>query len=168
MKINEDFRIPRATTQNMSDEELFWAVIEPIWPDSEVHDELKRIEHGTPGQRALYATTLFAREVDNGGLAQFLSNSSGKYAKYVEEGLQLLRADTLLAIFLEALRLFPKGDVPVDSEIRRNLINGLLSSNRKIFGKLDEQIFQNASVEEQLYPYFKKYINEHPAEFFTT
>jgi len=104
MESSEDFRIPRATTQNMSDEELFWAVIEPIWPDSEVHDELKRIEHGTPGQRALYTATLFAREVDNGGLAQFLSNSSGMYAKYVKEGLRLLGADALLTILVEALR----------------------------------------------------------------
>jgi hypothetical protein len=167
MESSEDFRIPRVTTQNMSDEELFWAVIEPIWPDSEVHDELKRIEHGTPGQRALYTTTLFAREVDNGGLAQFLSNSCGMYAKYVKEGLRLLGADALLTIFLEALRLFPEGDVPVDLEARRKLINGFLSSNEKIFEKLDEKLYQNGSVEEQLYPYFKKYIAEHPSEFFT-
>ncbi len=167
MESSEDFRIPRATTHGMSDEELFWAVIEPIWPDADVEDELKRIEQGTPGQRALYATTLFAREVDNGGLAQFFGNSSGMYAKYVEAGLRLLGAHDTLDTFLEALRVFPDGDVPVDWETRRKMIDDSLSSNRKIFDLLDEQLYQGSSVEERLYPYFRTYVDAHPAEFFT-
>src|SRR5215467_6304043 len=94
MENSKDFRIAKATALGLTDEELFWAVIEPIWPNTEVElpDELARITQCTPGQRAIYATTLFAREIDNGGIAQFFRNSSGMYATQVEEGFRLLGA----------------------------------------------------------------------------
>ena len=167
MESRNDFRISHASAHGMNDEELFWAVIEPIWPDAEVKDELTRIAEGTAGQRAIYATTLFAREVDNGGLAQFFGNSSGMYAKYVEEGLRLLEARELLDAFLEALAIFPGGEVPINREVRRKLMDDSMSGNRQIFDRLDQRLYQDSGVEEQLYPYFKRYIDAHQTEFFS-
>ena len=166
MESGQDFRIPRAIADGLSEAELYWAVIEPIWPDIHVKDELAHIARGTPGQRAIYATTLFAREVDNGGLAQFFSNSSGMYTKHVEEGLHLLGAHELLKTFLDAQRLFPGSAAPIDTELRRRLVDEALSGDRNVLEPFDQRLLRGSNVEAQLYPYFKTYIDTHPAEFF--
>jgi len=75
-----DFRIPRSTVEGLHDGAFFWALIEPVWPDASVEDELSHIALATRGQRALYVVTLCIREICNGGLEQFFSNSSGMYS----------------------------------------------------------------------------------------
>jgi hypothetical protein len=87
-----NFRIPRSKVAGLDDASYFWALIGPIWPDASVDDELKHIALGTPGQRALYVVTLCIREVCNGGLEQFFSNSNGMYAAEVSKALRLLGA----------------------------------------------------------------------------
>jgi hypothetical protein len=116
------------SVDGLEDEGLFWAVIHLIWPDASVDDELAHIAKGTPGQRAIYTTTLFAREVDNGAVAQFLGNGSGIYAKAVVEGLQLLGTDELLEALLAGLGVFPNGEAPIDWETRRKRIYGVSDS----------------------------------------
>lgn len=68
------------------------------------------------------------------------------YAKHVEEGLRLLGAHKLLGVFLESVKLFPQGEVPVN---------------------WDERLYKESGVEERLYPCFKAYIDQHLNEFFT-
>ena len=75
----------------------------------------------------LYHDPVCARG-DNGGVAQFLGNSSGIYAKAVVEGLQLLGTDELLEALLAGLGVFPNGEAPIDWETRRKRIYGLSDS----------------------------------------
>lgn len=168
MKQQSDFRIRRESVKGLSGEELVSAVIEPIWPGAGIHDEdeLTRIAQGTPGQQAIYATTLFAREVDNGGLRQFFGNSSGMYARYVAEGLTLLGAHELLKAFSAGTRIFPQGEVPLDRSARNKFVEDAASHDRNFFDQIDERLYQGSGVEEQLVPYFTKYIDDHPTEFF--
>jgi hypothetical protein len=156
--MKNDFRIPRATVEGMDDGSLFWALIEPIWPDTEV-DELQRIAQGTPGQRAFYATTLFMRETDNGGVEQFFYNSSGMYLQFVLEGFRVLEAFNHLGALHEAMSLFPEGIVPLDRDDRIRAVEKIPKDrfepmNGKLYG------------EERLWPIFRKYLKEHPEEFF--
>jgi hypothetical protein len=153
-------------SRRFGDEGLFWAVVEPIWPDASVNDESPHIAKGTPGQQAIYATTLFAREIDNGGLAQFLGNSSGIYTNTVIEGFQRLGAHELLEPLLAGLSVFFGGEVPVDSEARRQRIYRLSDSELQFFDNVDNRLYQGSSVERRLCPYFKRYIDAHSEDFF--
>ncbi len=168
MSDHVNFRISRATVEDFDDDaELADAVVDPIWPDASVKDELAHIAQGTPGQRAIYALTLFAREVDNGGLRQFLGNSSGLYAQTVVEGLRLLGVEEMLGPLLEGLRVFPEGQVPLDWNTRRKRIYGLSDAESQFLSSIDDRLYEGSGVEERLLPYFGGYIREHPEEFFS-
>jgi len=158
-----DFRIPRSSVVGLKDEgDYFWALIERVWPEEAV-GELERLKSATPGQRALYVTTLFVREVDNGGLDQFFSNSSGMYASEVRKAFRLLGADEHAAAFEKAIKIFPGGRPPLDQEDRQNLLEDIPEARRRAFF---EPLEQDLYGEHRLWPYFQKYVDMHPNEFF--
>ena len=158
-----DFRISRSSVSGMDDAAFFWALIEPLWPDVNVVDELRHLSAATPGQQALYATTVFLREVDNGGLEQFFYNSSGLYTEAVRVGLRLLGAAQHLAALEAAIGLFPGAQVPVDGEERAKAIQGITRERgRRVFEEMDDQLFG----EDRLWPFFRRYVEKHPEEFF--
>ena len=163
----KDFRISKSTVQNLDEEALFWAVIKPIWPDNSVEDELEHISQGTPGQRALYATTLFMREVDNGGLEQFFWNSSGLYSEEVLKGFELLGMHHHAELVRKAFSFFPNGKVPIDWEKREDYLeskgyDSKVDQVKEFYSSLNDELYG----EEKLYPYFKKYIETHGKDFF--
>lgn len=159
-----DFRIPRSSVDGLDEAEFFWALIEPVWPDTSVEDELAHVESATPGQRALYVVTLCIREVCNGGLDQFFRNSSGMYADEVRKGLRLLNAIEHATAFEQALKVFPGAHVPIDQEERQAILESIPKARRKaIFRPLQEEFFG----EERIWPYFQKYVDTHPSEFFS-
>ena len=158
--MKKDFRILRAMVEGADDDKLFWGLIEPIWPDSSVVDELQHIARCTPGQRAMYVTTLFMREVDNGGVEQFFHNSSGMYTQAVLEGLRLLEAYDHLAALQQAMSLFPAGMVPVDWDDRIAAVDRI---PKERFGPMNGQLYG----EDRLWPFFRKYLAAHPEEFFS-
>jgi hypothetical protein len=160
--MKKDYRISKASVEGMSDADYFWALIEPIWPDSSVEDELEHISYGTPGQRALYATTLFMREVDNGGIEQFFWNSSSLYCYEVLEGFKLLGMTEYYETLNKALTFFPDSKVPSDWIERQKYIDNRKDEIKSFFEPLNDVIYG----EERLYPYFHKYVETHPKDFF--
>jgi hypothetical protein len=157
-----DFRIPRSSVDGLDEGDYFWALIEKVWPD-DAANELQRLRSATPGQRALYVTTLCIREVGNGGLDQFFSNSSGMYAGHVRKAFRLLGAEEPAEAFEKALKIFPGGRAPVDEGERQSLLDEIPDERRKAFFKpLEEELFG----EHRLWPYFQKYVDMHPSEFF--
>jgi len=158
-----DFRIPRSTVDSLDEADYFWAVIEPVWPDASVKNELKHIALATPGQRALYVVTLCIREVCNGGLDQFFSNSSGMYAMEVRRALRLLGADEHAAAFDKALKVFPGAHALVDEGEREALLEAIPRARRQTMFEPPEEVF---SGEERIWPYFQRYIDSHASEFF--
>jgi len=161
--MRRDFRISRSSVAGMDDAALFWALIEPVWPHASVADadELRHIAAATPGQRALYVTTLFAREVDNGGLEQFFHNSSGLYAQSVREAFILLEAKEHQIAYESAISLFPGGKAPIDQARRIRAMKAIPNRN-DVFHRLDEQL----EDERRLWPFFRRYVEKHPEEFF--
>jgi hypothetical protein len=160
--MKRDYRISKASIEGMTEAEYFWALIEPLWPDASVEDELNRISYATPGQRALYVTTLFLREVDNGGLEQFFYNSSSIYSKEVLKGFKLLGMNDHYEILKKALTAFPRGNVPFDWIERQRFLDNRRDEIKALFDPLNDKLYG----EERLYPYFHKYISAHPADFF--
>lgn len=162
----KDFRIDKSLTTGMEDDELLWEVIEPIWPSTEQEDTIYYISQGTKGQQAIYSITLFIREVDNGGLEQFFTNSSGKYINMVLDGLELINANEHLNTLKEAIKLFPGGKVPIDRYARIIIMNKQLKELKINESEYFEQFNKKLYNEERLHKYFLKYINEHEIEFF--
>jgi hypothetical protein len=162
-----DFRIPRAAVEGVDDEALCWSVVERIWPDQLYEDELARIAQGTAGQQAIYSTMLFAREVDNGGLGQFLANSSGMYWKNVVTGLKLLGANEHLAALLTALNVFPEGEPSLEQSERKRVLNRMNAIQQAAIRSAEDGVYGAGGFEELLRPRWKLYINAHPNEFFS-
>jgi hypothetical protein len=163
--MKKDFRVSRSkVNENMSDEEFIWEVIEPIWPGTpeDLVDELKRISDGTPGERAIFTATLFIREVDNGGLSQYFGNSSGIFAEEVLQGLKLLGMEKEYNIFQKACSYFPDGKVPTDYDQRLDYLIQHEQDEKSFFSPLEQELFG----EERFYPFFRRYIDTHPQEFF--
>jgi hypothetical protein len=162
-----DHRISRSLVDGLDDSGYFWGIVEPVWPTSE-DDETQLLAEATPGQRALYVLTLFMREVDNGGLDQFFYNSSGAYAKEVGRAFTLLGADRHASAFGESLAIFPGGEAPSNRDERIRLLHMTPTDERETyFRPLEGRLTGGGLGERGLWPYFRRYIAEHPAELFT-
>jgi hypothetical protein len=163
----QDFRISRAAVDGLSDQEICWALIEQYWPDSEA-DEKSQLAAGTAGQKAIYAVTLFAREVDNGGLDQFFWNSSGDLYPEVVEGLARIGAATLAEALESAAKFFGDDQVYPDRKHRQQKLDTTpRETKRELFEPLENQFYgEKGSAEELVTPLFLRYIAHHPTEFF--
>lgn len=150
----------------MSNDDVCWAVVEPFWPTAEIIDELEHIAKATQGQRAIYATMLYAREVDNGGVKQFLSNSSGMYSHSVAEGLRVLDAASLRAAFETIMSYFPDSHPPIDREERKRLLKNFSEGQWVAIRTHEKDVYKTGGFEANLVPYRVRYIKEHPADFF--
>jgi Domain of unknown function (DUF4375) len=149
-----DTRLLRSTVEHLSDDEYFWTLMEPAW------DEQSR---GTLGQRILATTTYFIRDVGNGGLEQALWNFDPAEVKFVINCLDLLGA-TRHAAVLRAGLLTLLGDSPPSTlEERRTIIDAL---TREWLDEHVEPLNEQLYDEESLWPYYRKYIEQHPVEFF--
>jgi hypothetical protein len=161
-----DFRIARSSVEGLDDDAVYWAVVEPIWPDLWCEDEFAQIAQGTPGQQAIFSTMLFSREVDNGGLLQFFGNSSGMYRRHVAAGLWLFGAQEHLFALSTALSLFPNGEPSLAEADRQTVLGNLSEQQKKSIKSAEDRVYRSGGFEEQLGPYWKRYIESHPAEFF--
>lgn len=158
-----DYRISSASVAGMDDDALFWAVIENARPDVAEPDVMQKLQHCTPGQRALLSITLFIREVDNGGLEQFFWNSSGDVGDEVMTGFDRLGAPQKADILRRALAFFNSASATPDQATRRQLL-GRHSEGEKdaFFEPLNKQLYG----ETKLWPLFRRYLDAHPDEFF--
>ena len=163
---NRDFRKPVDSIDDMDDESLRQAATEHFWPNSGSEDELSYMAEGTPGQRAVFATTIFAWEVDNGGFWQFFHNSSGIYWQHVVDGLGLLGANDHFAAFVTALDAFPGAEPPLDWEERRAIMSEMHDEYKDGVRAAENQIYRLGGFETTLFPYWITYIRSHPEEFF--
>lgn len=158
-----DFRIHRDKLDITDFGAVLWALVEPVWPGSENDDTPEHLASATPGQRYLYSTLLFIRDVDNGGLEQAIWNLEPWLVELAIDGfVQFGASDHALAI-RQALALL-LGDKPPQSLVRRRrMIDKYLRSGRR-----DDLEFLNERLygEERLWPKWQQYIDLHPAEFF--
>lgn len=163
-----DFRISRDSVVGLNQKDLCWAVVDFIWPDADIepHYELSRVADGTPGQQAVYATMLYAQEVDNGGLKQFFLNSSGMYWRNVAAGLKLLDASEQARIFEAALDAFPEGRPSDDRAERRQVFESLSKEQKDDWRAKEDQIYRAGGFFDNLLPYWVRYIESHPKDFF--
>src|SRR3954452_19940235 len=117
---DNDFRIPREAVQGVSPRELPFKVIEHIWMAFATPFEPdRRYDELTVGQKSIYALLWARAEIDNGGFAQFFTNSTGFFAGDLPVAARAVGLDPAhVAVFEEANGLFPSGEVPRERAAR--------------------------------------------------
>ncbi|WP_284349076.1 DMP19 family protein [Roseisolibacter agri] len=149
-----DSRLTRDALHGLAADAYFWALMAPAWdaPDG-----------GTAGQRALAVTTYLVRDVENGGLHQALWNRTAEQLAEALSALDRLGATEHAAAVRAAVALL-LGDRPPDAREARRAVLGDRASEqaRERLAPLDEQLYD----ETRLWPYYRRYIAAHPAEFF--
>lgn len=166
MAPNQDFRI-RHTDANRADYAQLLCDIEmSFWGPTGSDADKAYVAQGTPGQRALFVLTLFARLVDNGGLMSFYECASF-YSREVTEALELLQFPEMQRAFSESLTLLCRDNAaPEDEESGRKMLQQLSVENIKRLEAITDLLYGGSGVEERLFSYFTKYVDAHPQEFF--
>jgi len=162
----KDLRIHHSSVVGLNDEELCWAVIDPIWPTAKTEDELALLDQGTKGQQAIYVTMLYAQEVDNGGLTQFFGNSSGMLWQHVRSGLQLLGAPEHIALITAAIEAFPQGAPSLEQSERKQALRELTQEQRNLWRAGERRVYALGGFFAGLRPVWAQYIQTHPEDFF--
>jgi hypothetical protein len=161
-------RIARSSVVGLDASEVCWAVVDPIWPTVETEDELALLDQGTKGQQAIYVTMLYAQEVDNGGLKQFFGNTSGMLWAHVRSGLQLLDAQEQTILFNTALEVFLHGAPSLEQSERQPVLQALTQEQRNLWRASENSIYSQGGFFVTLQPFWTRYIDSHPEQFFLT
>ncbi len=165
MSSQPDYRISASDVTGMDDGGFAWAIIEKAWPDVQEPDISVKCKNATRGQRAVLAATLCQREVDNGGLEQFFQNETGDIVAEVISGFEALGMKDRADLLRRARAFFPANVQVEDQQSRRNYLAGVPASTRSaFFDPLDQEFY--ADSEPKLWPHFRKYVDQHPEEFF--
>lgn len=102
---------------------------------------------------------IFAGEVDNGGLRQFFSNSSGDMSEETLEALGGINAQCA-DILKEAMACFPDGNVPKDCEFRNEIMDTFDDKANERLDVLDRRFYEQVELSEQLFDYLMVHKNE--------
>jgi hypothetical protein len=161
-----DYRIQRTEANQASYEQLFCDIEMSFWGPTGTEKDKAYVAQGTPGQRALFVMTLFARLVDNGGLESFFK-SAPFYSLEVKDALSLLEFPEMQQRFAEALDIVTKGlPAPQDKQSGRNMVSVLTEQEVGRLMQITKRLYDGSGVESRLFPYFKKYVDAHPEDFF--
>ena len=150
----DDPRLARDAVDGLDEDEYFWALMAPAWDDADA---------GTPGQRLLAVTTYLVRDVENGGMHQAAWNRTPAELDEAIAALERLGATAHAATAREAVRLLLGEHPPASLDDRRALLDALDRDEVvERLEPLDERLYD----ERRLRPHFRRYVDEHPHEFF--
>jgi hypothetical protein len=168
--MNKDYRIAKASTTGMDEEDTIWAVIEPMWDDLQLDeaDDRELMASLTRGQRGFIAIDWLGKEVYNGGIDQFFRNSTGALAHEARNGFQILGAQSYVKLLDSVFALFPGGRVPKNREQRQATVKAIPNDTRKdTFEQFDQTFYKLMDKDDPIVPYAMRYLEAHPEEFFS-
>jgi hypothetical protein len=141
--------IKRPTTTQPADVG-YWSVIEPVWLKlnrtwDESGKKFLRLFRSIPPQVGhLYAASWCQAEVCNGGLHQFLSNTTGLLAPEAVEGFRAIGLPELAEVVAEAMEFFgtpyPRGRADRDALLASR--PGRTRKQWDPFQRLDERFYE--------------------------
>ena len=102
---------------------------------------------------------IFAGEVDNGGLRQFFSNSSGDMSEETLAALGKINPQSA-DILEEAMACFPDGNVPKDRELRNEIMDMFDDKANERLDELDRRFYEQTEFSAQLYDFLMAHKNE--------
>ena len=159
----KDLRIPHSSVVGPNDEDVCWAVVDPIWPAAEMEDELAPLDQGTKRQQAIRHDAVRPGSRQR-RLGTFFGNSSGMLQQHVKSGLQPLGAQEQMDLITPAIEAFPQG-APNRARDSKPCENS--HKNNEIFGervRAESMILADSFAD--LRPVWTQYIQTHPEGFF--
>ena len=167
--MSKDYRIKKASTKEMDNDSIIWAVIEPMWDDLQLDEDEDRefMAAITPGQRGFIAVDWLGKEVYNGGINQFFGNSTGVLAHEAREGFRMIGCQRYVEMLDEVFVLFPGGIVPKNREARETAVEAIPENKREsVFDAFDTAFYKMMDKTDPITLPAMRYIEEHPQEFF--
>ena len=159
-----DHRIPREDVRGGDP----YSAIEHIWKSFKTpYESDPRYAELTPGQRSVYALEWAQAEIDNGGFAQFFTNSTGFFAADLPGAARRVGLDRHAQLFSRANALFPEGRVSRDRETRERQFDS--ASDRlgeRMDATLEELDDRFYDMEDEFDRALERYVDAHPDEFF--
>jgi Domain of unknown function (DUF4375) len=168
--MNKDYRIEKASTTGMDEEDIIWAVIEPMWDDLQLDEDEDRelMASMTRGQRGFIAIDWLSKEVYNGGIDQFFRNSTGVLAHEARDGFQMLGSQRYVKLLDTVFALFPGNHIPKSREQRQATLKAIRGDTRKrAFDQFDQTFYKLMDNDDPIVPYAMRYLEAHPQEFFS-
>ena len=117
----------------------------------------------TPGLRALTVLFAFVGDVDNGGFAACMYNSTGDLTGEAITAAKQIRAEAHADVFERFASLALDGDLTMDRETREARLEEMGDQATAALEALDEEFYALPSIDRLL----AAYVDEHPREFFT-
>jgi len=170
---NEDLRVARPDDD--SDERVLAAVSEPLWPlwikfgDSEDPEIIAGFfGQLNEGQRHILAVAICRSEIANGGLDQFLLESTGRIWLQALEGLRVIKAEKYVKLLGRALALFPNSKAPTETKTRNDIMNALPEEKTdRLFESLNEKWDElDSSDKNNLAAFCARYVRSNASYFF--
>jgi len=96
-------------------------------------------------EQVAYLVWCFAGQIDNGGFAQFLFDSTGAYARETARALREVAAPLSASLLERAIQLFPGAAVLAELEERNTAVQAFPTEADAEFEALDEEFFQKES-----------------------
>lgn len=139
------------------DDEEFYDAIECICEDA-VYDINEASL--TSEQRIVYSLNKFESEVNNGGLCQFLVNSSGKCAPYISQALAAVGAFELKTLFDNFIN---SNNIDVNdlSSFKISSIDEFEAQTTRFdFDSFDDKFYEDEKIHQQIIDYSRKHIEQ--------
>ena len=144
-----------------------YIVLLAVW--DRIHARMLRVQFEglTPGERLLHLLWfVMDSDIRNGGLHQFLSNSSGEFTEEIKQHLQEIGATKPLAVLTKASAVVPAGVVPEDRLER----NEVLDKHEEAHGERSWDMWDDLSREyhehqNELYLRLVRWVTAHRDQF---
>lgn len=122
-----------------------------------IAERLDAVGYGalTQSEKDYWSVWFLIGECENGGLEQFFSNSTGELTSDAVHGLRAFGAEQTLALLEAAIQLFPDGQVPTDTQLRRAVMQNFdadcLAKLEELTNHLDDASESPTELMDQYY-----------------
>ena len=144
------------------------AALLAVWERIDARFLKRGLEGLTRGERLFHILWfVMDSDIENGGLHQFLTNSSGDFAEEAKRGLQEIGARKVLAVLNDASAVFPDGVVPADRDARYAVLEAQEKRDGDaVWAKWDALSDKyDRAAKAELYSRLLRWVREHQTEF---
>ena len=161
-KMDNELNISPKIFENKDTEKVFETIVDEIYNRKIDFENIKNFEN--PIKNLIYIFDMDG-QVSNGGVIQFVDNSTGDHFEETLLALKEIKAVEYVKILEDVKSHFPNGYIPNNTEIRRNLIDSLAEKLtqeehwelEETYEKYDTQYYSN---EKKLHQYVIEYLRK--------
>jgi Domain of unknown function (DUF4375) len=113
--------------------------------------------------RALTVLFAVSGEIDNGGFAALMYNSTGRWTSEAIRAARLVESEPHAQVFERFVEMALGGDADIDDDARNARLDAMSESEEAALAALDDEFYALPSIENAL----SAFVDAHPDEFFS-